>query len=55
MKTEGLKFFKGAKVPESKINEQMPKKKSQMKLRVDFQTMKYFVFSMVLKEKMSSI
>ena len=26
MKTEGLKFFKGAKVPESKINEQMQKK-----------------------------
>ena len=55
MKTEGLKSFKGAKVTESKINEQMPKKKTQMKLKVDFQTMKYFVFSMVLKEKMSSI
>ena len=34
MQTEGLNFFKGAKVPESKIYEQIPK--SHMKVRVDF-------------------
>ena len=50
MQTEGLNFLKVRKSLRAKsMNE------CQKEIRVDFQTTKYLVFSMVLKEKMSSI
>ena len=56
MQTEGLNFKTVQKslvrIGMSKINEQ---KQSEMKIRADLQTTKYLVFSMVLKDKMSSI
>ena len=57
MQTKGLYFIKVQKSPAEdwyeEINEQM--QKIPMKIKVELQTTKYLVFSMVLKEKMSSV
>ena len=50
MQTEGLNFLKVQKSMGAKSMNKC-QKKSQMKIRVDFQTTKYLVFNMVLKEK----
>ena len=52
MQIEGLNFLKVQKSLRAKSMNKK-KKKSQMKIRVDFQTTKYLVFFKVLGEKMN--